>query len=664
MRQRFRGGVLPRFFAFDTLLTWAGYVATLQFIGLLGIYVKYVFLSSSSGLLAISRFLGRMSPADLTVLERLSFFAADALLNLIALPVVIATAAIGLARRTGFVLVAVCAVLLALFHFTEMITASSVGNFITWEMLKDAIRWGLSHPDSANEYVSTSALVKFSFVVAAALLLATLSVWPAEIPFVRLAKVAVAAGACVLFAIALIVPALSATTDLERLRHHKSGLHLQLARLLSERSVASEIETIEEMAKRYGELTGAPSHHDTDPYYGAEQGKDVIFFILETAPYRTFDRARELGWTPTLDSLLPNSFVATRHHSTYPYTSDALLSIFTGKYPAARKRLLASKRLEVSDSLTQQLIAEGYRFGVYAPQADTFEADMEMFKIMGASTTYIPDSAARSRQDVQQRIESELASFTGSDTKSARAAQLKDRLSHDLAAYIQLKEDVLRMKRAGERFVVAFLPQIGHAPWFDLYGSTETIERGAAAVRLQDAWLGELVDELRQEGFLESTIIVFTSDHGVRTRTEDPAFQTNAISEYSYHVPLLIYSPAAARTTQEIRALTSHIDIAPTVLTLLGAGDSKMPRQGAPIWHEGIDNRTTFFFGAGYLGVDGLRQGDKFISYETLTESAYLSDSLSSSAKKTALVKDEAEHYIALIREIRAIAESWNTARN
>ena len=59
------------------------------------------------------------------------------------------------------------------------------------------------------------------------------------------------------------------------------------------------------------------------------------------------------------------------------------------------------------------------------------------------------------------------------------------------------------------------------------------------------------------------------------------------IDAYSFHVPLLVYAPEALRSTSNIASLTSHIDIQPTVLDLLGLEKGREFEQGSPIWRHG-----------------------------------------------------------------------------
>src|SRR5690606_25607728 len=134
-----------------------------------------------------------------------------------------------------------------------------------------------------------------------------------------------------------------------------------------------------------------------------------------------------------------------------------------------------------------------------------------------------------------------------SAARTHRGDLLADRLIHDYMALDALCEDIVAYKGSGKRFAALFVPQIGHAPWFDLYGRSSIVERGRDLMILQDEWLAEIVSLLDGNGWLEETVIVLTSDHGIRTRVEDPALEAGTVSGYSFEVPLVIFAPGTLR---------------------------------------------------------------------------------------------------------------------
>ena len=86
-----------------------------------------------------------------------------------------------------------------------------------------------------------------------------------------------------------------------------------------------------------------------------------------------------------------------------------------------------------------------------------------------------------------------------------------------------------------------------------------------------DEELYKIYTALANSIFYEDTIIIFTSDHGSLLGAHGGLFQKwhNAYEE-ALHVPCIIHSPKLFAEPKELKLLTSHVDIAPTLLGLAG----------------------------------------------------------------------------------------------
>ena len=81
----------------------------------------------------------------------------------------------------------------------------------------------------------------------------------------------------------------------------------------------------------------------------------------------------------------------------------------------------------------------------------------------------------------------------------------------------------------------------------------------------QDREIGEIVQELRHAGKLDSTVIFFLTDHGI-SHLRGKQF----LYEEGVRVPLIIRFPDGQRANTVRHDLTLHIDLAPTSLALAG----------------------------------------------------------------------------------------------
>jgi len=87
-------------------------------------------------------------------------------------------------------------------------------------------------------------------------------------------------------------------------------------------------------------------------------------------------------------------------------------------------------------------------------------------------------------------------------------------------------------------------------------------------VRYLDAELGRLLDALRSNGLLDSTVVVLTADHGESLGEQEYFFEHGAnAAESTIHVPFLLRAPTLP--AGERRTPLSLVDVTPTLLDLL-----------------------------------------------------------------------------------------------
>ena len=97
-----------------------------------------------------------------------------------------------------------------------------------------------------------------------------------------------------------------------------------------------------------------------------------------------------------------------------------------------------------------------------------------------------------------------------------------------------------------------------------------------------DQHIARLLDDLDQLGLSENTIVVVTSDHGELAGAHQMHGKGATAYREQLHVPMWVRHPGhTASAGQTCQALTSHLDITPTILGLAGVSDDQR-RQIAP----------------------------------------------------------------------------------
>jgi arylsulfatase A-like enzyme len=90
-----------------------------------------------------------------------------------------------------------------------------------------------------------------------------------------------------------------------------------------------------------------------------------------------------------------------------------------------------------------------------------------------------------------------------------------------------------------------------------------------AAITALDEQLGRIMDHLESEGLAESTILVFTSDHGDMLWSQGK-MKKQLPWEESIHIPFIIRHPGHIPSGEVEDSLLGSVDMAPTLLSLAG----------------------------------------------------------------------------------------------
>jgi N-sulfoglucosamine sulfohydrolase len=84
-------------------------------------------------------------------------------------------------------------------------------------------------------------------------------------------------------------------------------------------------------------------------------------------------------------------------------------------------------------------------------------------------------------------------------------------------------------------------------------------------IALEEQRVGQIIDALKQDGVLNETVIIVTSDHG-----DGLPRMKRAIYDAGLRVPLMVRLPEGSSADSERTQLISFVDLAPTILSLAG----------------------------------------------------------------------------------------------
>jgi phosphoglycerol transferase MdoB-like AlkP superfamily enzyme len=177
----------------------------------------------------------------------------------------------------------------------------------------------------------------------------------------------------------------------------------------------------------------------------------------------------------------------------------------------------------------------------------------------------------------------------------------------------------------GSPFFSIIMTTSNHKPFtfragLESFGIPATGGGRAAGVRYADYALGRFLEDAAGHDWFDDTIFVVVADHGARV------YGVEQIPLKTYEIPLLLYSPKHIRP-RRVDALMTQIDIAPTVLGLLGL-PYEAPFFGQDALNTSSKNRVALFnhnhdiaiYRDGRMVVFGLKKSVHTYHYDPATD--------------------------------------------
>ncbi|HSR67746.1 MAG TPA: sulfatase [Acidobacteriota bacterium] len=288
------------------------------------------------------------------------------------------------------------------------------------------------------------------------------------------------------------------------------------------------------------------------------------------------DRLQPYGFegarTPTIDRLAREGVLFEHCNSQSPQTLPSHSSIFTGQYTITHNvRSNGQKLEEDAITLAEILTVEGYQTGAVVATA----ALMETFNLDQGFATYDDDFEDPA---LTKAFKGFFRFFSRGKVNmtTTRPANRVSRLGRNWL------NKAAKKKRPFFLWLHFFDP---HSPYvyypdFDRpsvqredgpeneHGELE--ENYINEIEFADYYLGKVIDHMETLGLLDNTLVVFTADHGESLGEHDYQGHRQEVYEHIIQVPLIMRFPSSLPAGTRLETPAMLIDIAPTVLKLLG----------------------------------------------------------------------------------------------
>ena len=206
--------------------------------------------------------------------------------------------------------------------------------------------------------------------------------------------------------------------------------------------------------------------------------------------------------------------------------------------------------------LVSELLRRGYRPGLFTSARFSYpEFDQTVFATVPSPAMVSDDEGPGWQRD--RRNVTRLLDFIGADQNRPFFGFMFFESPH--ARYYFPEESVIRPD---------YLRELNYAT-MDVHEDMPGIfNRYINSVHHLDQQLGRVLDRLERDGRLDDTLVVITGDHGVEFMEHGRWGHNSEFHDEQVRVPLVLAGPGVPGGV--VATPTSHLDVAPTLLALLG----------------------------------------------------------------------------------------------
>ncbi|MCK4752511.1 MAG: sulfatase-like hydrolase/transferase [Planctomycetes bacterium] len=325
---------------------------------------------------------------------------------------------------------------------------------------------------------------------------------------------------------------------------------------------------------------------------------NVILVILEGVQYRyTSLYGKQGDLTPYLASLAKQGVEFTNTRASLSHTTKAIFSLLTGRYPSVSQDLaevipVAKPYAGITTILKQKM---DFKTAFFQSAKGNFECRPGLAHNLGYDKFW-------SRDDL-----SDPNAFLGY-------------LACD--EFKMLKPITEWIKADEKPFFLTILCSVTHDPYVVpksfAIPAKEPIERYRQAISYTDKFIEALDAEIKKLNLTKETIFCVVGDHGEAFGEHGLHGHERIAFDEALHVPFVLRAPSLVKPGSKITLPLSSIDLAPTLLALLGFDTSTVNFDGANALQPLPDDHKAYFSGWMQQSPAGfVKANRKFIYYPT-----------------------------------------------
>jgi arylsulfatase A-like enzyme len=325
----------------------------------------------------------------------------------------------------------------------------------------------------------------------------------------------------------------------------------------------------------------------------AKKPKHVVIWLAEsTGAKHTSVFGGPKDATPTLEKLRAHELRFASYDANAPVSAKAIFTTMCGFYPSPEAEFETRTNPRIAcPSLMETLTAAGWDAALFHGGYFAFTDKLQFLEERGFETLMDGESVPD------------------------RDRYWTNGWGVDDAAIVAHGVDWIDAHQEKPTLEV-FIPLLPHYEYFmppsapKPFGDATLLQRYQNGVHYSDELFGRLVEAYRERGILDDTLFVFVGDHG-EAFEEHPRNKLHAgfLYEENVHAPLVLYSTALFPHEEVSERLASHVDLAATILDLVGVAKPPAMQGRSLVGTEAY--RPTLLFTSYPDPLVGLRDGDR-----------------------------------------------------
>jgi len=322
---------------------------------------------------------------------------------------------------------------------------------------------------------------------------------------------------------------------------------------------------------------------------------NVVLVLLESVSYSfsSFNDAN-LGTTPYLVRLSKEGAHLEQTRVVMPFTTKAFWSVLTGVGPVIKHNYVEAVPIDgIYEGLPSILRRAGYRSAFFEVSKGTFNCAAGFFANFGFDWAWFRENL----EDPSAHL-----GYVGGDD-------------------FRLLGPAFEWVRDGpEPFFLMVITSVAHDPflvpaWFEK-PEESVFGRYLQSVRFTDCFLQQLCRQLKDNGLENNTILCVIGDHGTSFVNRTSEIETRWVaSEEIIRVPWVIRWPGHIEPGSVIKWPCSQLDVAPTILSLIGFDISSAGFEGQNAFGPSDRQRRLYFSSLPFDGPRGFVEGNTKVVY-------------------------------------------------